>query len=103
MKKYGFETVDETCRTLIIKSEEKLRARLRELPDGQWQARQYLSVKDEIDRVELTMTKQDDTLTFDFSGSSEQSRYAINCTKWGFSGRFVRAPVPVAVLRHYLE
>ena len=84
--KYGFDTVDETCKTLIIKSEEKLRARLRELPDGQWQARQYLSVKDEIDRVELTMTKQDDTLTFDFSGSSEQSRYAINCTKWASLG-----------------
>ena len=84
--KYGFDTVDETCKTLIIKSEEKLRARLRELPDGQWQSRQYLSVKDEIDRVELTMTKRDDTLTFDFSGSSEQSRYAINCTKWASLG-----------------
>ena len=86
IEKYGFETVDETCRTLIIKSEEKLRARLRELPDGQWRSRQYLSVKDEIDRVELTMTKQDDTLTFDFTGSSEQSRYAINCTKWASLG-----------------
>ena len=84
--KYGFDTVDETCKTLIIKSEEKLRARLRELPDGQWQSRQYLSVKDEIDRVELTMTKRDDTLTFDFSGSSEQSQYAINCTKWASLG-----------------
>ena len=84
--KYGFETVDETCKTLIIKSEEKLRARLRELPDGQWQSRQYLSVQDEVCRVELTMTKRDDTLTFDFSGSSEQSRYAINCTKWASLG-----------------
>ena len=84
--KYGFETVDETCKTLIVRSEEKLRARLRELPDGQWQSRQYLSVEDEVCRVELTMTKRDDTLTFDFSGSSEQSRYAINCTKWASLG-----------------
>ena len=84
--KYGFDTVDETCRALILRSEEKLRARLRELPNGQWQARQYLSVEDEVYRVELTMTKQDDTLTFDFSGSSEQSRYAINCTKWASLG-----------------
>ena len=84
--KYGFETVDETCRTLIVKSEEKLRARLRELPDGQWQSRQYLSVKDEVYRVELTMTKEDDSLVFDFSGSSEQSRYAINCTRWASLG-----------------
>ena len=84
--KYGFDTVDETCKTLIVRSEEKLRARLRELPDGQWQSRQYLSVEDEVCRVELTMTKQDDSLSFDFSGSSEQSRYAINCTKWASLG-----------------
>ena len=86
IEKYGFDTVDETCKTLIVRSEEKLRARLRELPDGQWQSRQYLSVEDEVCRVELTMTKQDDSLSFDFSGSSEQSRYAINCTKWASLG-----------------
>lgn len=86
ISKYGFETVDETCRTLIVKSEDKLRARLRELPDGQWQSRQYLSVKDEVCKVELTMTKEDDALVFDFSGSSAQSSYAINCTKWASLG-----------------
>ena len=86
IEKYGFETVDKVCNTLITKSEEKLRARLQELPDGQWQSRQYLSVKDESYRVELTMTKQDDTLTFDFTGSSAQSRYAVNCTKWASLG-----------------
>lgn len=84
--KYGFDTVDETCRTLISQSEEKLRARLRELPDGQWQSRQYLSVKDEVARVTLTMTKRDDSLVFDFTGSSEQSRYAVNCTRWASLG-----------------
>lgn len=84
--KYGFDTVDETCRTLISQSEEKLRARLRELPDGQWQSRQHLSVKDEVARVTLTMTKRDDSLVFDFTGSSEQSRYAVNCTRWASLG-----------------
>lgn len=86
IEKYGFETVDATCRALIDQSEEKLRARLRELPNGQWRARQYLGVKDEVARVQLTMSKQDDTLTFDFSGSSEQSRYAVNCTRWASLG-----------------
>ena len=84
--KYGFDTVDETCRTLISQSEEKLRARLRELPDGQWQSRQHLSVKDEVACVTLTMTKRDDSLVFDFTGSSEQSRYAVNCTRWASLG-----------------
>ena len=86
IEKYGFETVDETCKALIHGSGQKLRARLRELPDGQWQSRQYLSVEDETCRVTLTMTKQDDTLCFDFTGSSEQSQYAINCTRWASLG-----------------
>ena len=86
IEKYGFETVDETCKALIHGSEQKLRERLRELPDGQWQARQYLSVEDEVYRVMLTMTKQEDALNFDFTGSSEQSSYAINCTRWASLG-----------------
>lgn len=84
--KYGYETVDATCSMLIEQSEEKLRARLRELPDGRWQSRQYLSVGDDVAKVVLTMTKEDDTLTFDFTGSSPQSRHAINCTKWASLG-----------------
>ena len=32
------------------------------------------------------MTKNDDTLTFDFTGSSPQSKYSVNCTKWASLG-----------------
>ncbi|MFA7281604.1 MAG: hydantoinase B/oxoprolinase family protein, partial [Sterolibacterium sp.] len=80
--KYGEATVDQACLTLIEQSETRLRQRLRDLPNGQWQSRQYLEVKGETYRVILTMTKQDDTLVFDFSGSSPQSKYAVNCTRW---------------------
>ncbi len=86
IEKYGHETVDEACSTLIDQSETLLRARLRELPNGRWQSRQYLNVKDDVFRVVLTMTKQDDELVFDFTGSSEQAKYAINCTKWASLG-----------------
>ena len=86
VEKYGRDVVDQACQTLIEQSETQLRERLRELPNGRWQSRQYMSVKDEVSQVLLTMTKQDDTLTFDFSGSSPQSRYAINCTKWASLG-----------------
>ncbi len=84
--KYGVETVDEACGTLIDQSETLLRDRLRELPNGSWQSRQYLNVKEDIYRVVLTMTKQDDELVFDFTGSSEQAPHAINCTKWASLG-----------------
>ena len=84
--KYGYETVDEACRTLIDQSETLLRERLAELPDGQWQSRQYIDVQGEVFKVVLTMTKRDDTLVFDFTDSSPQSQFSINCTKWASLG-----------------
>lgn len=84
--KYGPETVDEAGSELIRQSETLLRDRLRELPDGEWQSRQYLDVNGETATVRLTMTKTGDRLVFDFTGSSEQSRHAINCTKWASLG-----------------
>ena len=86
IEKYGHETVDEACRTLIDQSEQLLRDRLRELPNGCWRSRQYIDVKGEVFRVVLKMTKEDDRLTFDFTGSSPQAPYAINCTKWASLG-----------------
>src|ERR1700756_4024849 len=82
IEKYGTTIVDDACRALIDQSE----ARLRELPNGRWQSRQYFEVKGEICKVLLTMTKQDDTLTFDFTGSSPQSKYSVNCSKWASLG-----------------
>ena len=84
--KYGPQTVDQAFRQLIEQSEQRLRERLRELPDGRWQSRQYLEVKGEVFRVVLTMTKSDDSLVFDFTGSSPQSRFSVNCSKWASLG-----------------
>ena len=86
IEKYGAQTVDAACKMLINRSEARLRERLRELPDGQWQSRQYLEVKGEIYKVLLTMKKSGDTLTFDFSGSSPQSKYGVNCSRWASLG-----------------
>jgi N-methylhydantoinase B len=86
LEKYGAKTVNESCRALIEQSEARLRERLRELPNGHWQSRQYFEVKGEIYKILLTMTKQDDTLTFDFTGSSLQSKYSVNCSKWASLG-----------------
>jgi len=86
IEKYGFGTVDAACNALIDQSETKLRERLRELPDGHWQSRQYFEVKGEIYKVLLTMTKKADSLTFDFTGSSSQSKYSVNCSKWASLG-----------------
>jgi N-methylhydantoinase B len=86
LEKYGAEIVNESCRALIEQSEARLRERLRELPNGHWQSRQYFEVKGEIYKVLLTMTKQGDNLIFDFTGSSLQSKYSVNCSKWASLG-----------------
>ena len=86
VEKYGLPTFQETCKTLVTQSESRLRERLRELPDGSWQSRQYFDVKGEVYKVLLKMTKQGDELTFDFTGSSPQSKYSVNCTKWASLG-----------------
>jgi N-methylhydantoinase B len=86
VEKYGPETFDRACQLLIAQSEQRLRERLSELPDGQWQSRQYIDVKGTVHRVVLTMKKQGDRLIFDFTGSSPQSKYSINCSKWASIG-----------------
>jgi N-methylhydantoinase B len=86
IEKYGAQTVDVASKMLIDQSEVRLRARLSELPDGQWQSRQYLEVKGETYKVLLTMSKRGDSLTFDFTGSSPQSKHGVNCSKWASLG-----------------
>ncbi|MGA0608480.1 hydantoinase B/oxoprolinase family protein [Phenylobacterium sp. VNQ135] len=84
--KYGADAFDAICGTLIDQSERRLRARLAALPDGTWRARQYFDVEGETYRVVLALTKQGDSLTFDFTGSSPQSDYPVNCTQWATLG-----------------
>ena len=95
MEKYGVMTVDEVGRSLIDQSEGLTRARLTELPDGQWQARQYLDVNGSTHCIVLTMTKAGDELVFDFTGTSPQASFGINCTYWATWGGLMAPLYPV--------
>lgn len=83
---YGVETVQAVSDALIQQSEQLVRQRLRELPDGQWSAREYIDMADETATVMLTGTKRGDTLTYDFTGSSDQLGVGINCCYWATWG-----------------
>ena len=83
---YGLETVDAVSDELIRQSEELVRARLAELPDGRWRAREYVDMPGGSCRVELTATKRGDTLEYDFTGSSPQVELGINCCYWATWG-----------------
>lgn len=89
---FGVESVLWVARELVDQTETRLRRRLQELPDGTWRARQYVDAGDYLTKVDLTATKDDDCLTYDFSGSGEQLPIAINCTYWASWGALL-APV----------
>src|SRR5437868_8648504 len=77
-RRYGGETVKALMHDLLDVSEAKLRARLRELPDGTFRHRSYLEYENEIYTGVLAMTKRDDELIFDIRGSSKQAPAVIN-------------------------
>ena len=88
---YGIDVVDAVCKGVIEESEQLLRKRLQEIPDGVYRARQYYDLRntelgDKVYRVELAATKEGDTLTYDFTGTDEQSVFSINCSYWASWG-----------------
>ncbi len=83
---YGVETVNAVSEELIEQSEDLIRQRLQELPNGAWQAREYIDMPGDTRAVHLTLVKEDDSLTYDFTGSSPQSKLGINCTYWATWG-----------------
>ena len=86
LDRYGAQTLSEVGGTLIEQSEQSLRRRLSELPDGCWNARQYMDVEGVPVVIRLAMTKTGDSLVFDFTGSSPQLDRGVNCTKWASWG-----------------
>ena len=86
VEEFGADVVLQVARELVGRSEERLRRRLRELPDGTWRARQYVDAAEHVAKVELAVTKEGDRLEYDFTGSSDQLPIGINCTYWAAWG-----------------
>lgn len=87
--KYGAEVIESVMDRMIIASEQRLKMRLLELPDGVYRATDFLEHDGHdnlLFRVAVEMTKSGDHLTFDFSGSSPQAKGFINCTRSGLEG-----------------
>jgi N-methylhydantoinase B len=94
-REYGVDVVDAVSSQLIEQSEQLMRERLRELPDGEWRAREYVDLPDGLHVVNLVATKRGDTLTYDFSGTDEQSAYGVNCSYWATWGALFAAVFPL--------
>ena len=87
IEKYGPTAVKAVMRRILDDAESRIRARLRELPDGKWSAVAYQDQAREGDRgvykVVCAMTKAGDRLTFDFTGTDPEVEGLINCTYAG--------------------
>jgi N-methylhydantoinase B len=78
--KYGVDVVTATMDGIVDHAATRLRALLRELPDGTWRHTSYIDYGPDVYACRVTMTKERERLVFDFSESSPQAPALINCT-----------------------
>jgi N-methylhydantoinase B len=90
-EEFGVETVLAGMADVIDYTERRMRARLRELPDGTWRHRGYIELGEEIYTCQVTMVKRGDELVFDFSDTDAQAPAVINCTVHGLRGGVLAA------------
>ncbi|MFC5993610.1 hydantoinase B/oxoprolinase family protein [Pseudonocardia hispaniensis] len=87
---YGPDTVKAVMKKMMNDAEARLRAKLRELPDGTWSAVAHQdgarAGDRDIHKIVVAMTKRDDRLIFDFTGTDPQVEGIINCTFAGLRG-----------------
>lgn len=98
MDRYGLETARAVMNGLIELSEKRFRARLKELPDGTFRGVDFLDHDghaNRIYRIELEITKNGDSMTYDFSKTSKQAPGFINCTKSGMIGGLFAGTLPL--------
>ena len=74
---YGPEMLEAVSGEMIRFTESVLRDRIREFADGSWSDTALIQ-GDETWKMHVTLTKRDDRLIFDFTGSDKQARTGIN-------------------------
>lgn len=98
IERYGADTVKAVMKRMMADSENRLRGKLKSLPDGTWRATGYQDQSHEGDRslhkITVAMTKKNDHLTFDFTGTDPQAGM-INCTYAGMRGGVMIALLPI--------
>ncbi|KAB2384825.1 hydantoinase B/oxoprolinase family protein [Actinomadura montaniterrae] len=97
IEKYGADTVKAVMRRMMDDAEKRLRDKLHAVPDGTWSAEGYQDQAKLGDtgthRISVTMSKANDHLTFDFTGTDPQTG-VINCTFGGLRGAIMMAVLP---------
>ncbi|GAB2480275.1 hydantoinase B/oxoprolinase family protein [Nocardiopsis aegyptia] len=96
--KYGADTVKSVMRRMLDDAETRLRNKLEGLSDGTWTAIGYQEQSGTGDRdmhaIKVAMSKSGDRLTFDFTGTAEQTGI-INCPYPGLRAGIVFTVLPL--------
>jgi N-methylhydantoinase B len=98
VERYGADTVKAVMKRMMDDAENRLRKRLREIPDGSWNSVGYLEQAKVGDRglhkIALTLTKTGGQMTFDFTGTDPQVGM-INCPYSGMRAGVMFALLPI--------
>jgi len=78
MDEFGLESIDAIAEEIIRRSETAVRARIRELPDGEWTSETWSDGFEEPIVIRCSVRVAGDEVFIDFSGSSPQSAHGIN-------------------------
>ncbi|MBR0661239.1 methylhydantoinase [Roseomonas oryzicola] len=79
--RYGAATLREAIALIRDRAAERMRAEIRRMPEATWHAEAFVDsdgVVNEPLRIALAVTRQGDTLTFDFTGSSKPCAGPMN-------------------------
>lgn len=89
VSRYGAEVIAEAMQRMIESSEARTRARLAELPDGEFHACDYLEHdghNNVLYKVDVRLIKRGDRMSLDYSDSSREAPGFINATRAGLMG-----------------
>jgi N-methylhydantoinase B len=78
MSEFGLESVDPVAEEIIRRSEAAVRAKIRELPSGEWRSETWSDGFDEPIVLRCRVTVRRDEILIDFAGSSPESARGIN-------------------------
>jgi N-methylhydantoinase B len=82
MERRGKDTILAAFDEVISYTEKRTREAIRELPDGEYTAEDFLEgdgTTDEDIRIKATVTIEDDSMTIDFTGTADAVEGNVNC------------------------
>lgn len=78
MREFDLESIDPIAEEIIRRSEVAVRARIRELPNGEWSSETWSDGFEEPILIRCRLRVAGDEIFIDFAGSSAQSAHGIN-------------------------